>query len=244
MNIVICEDERFWRNEIKGVISKWARERLVNVNFFCYASSEDLLSHFSERTNEDVLYLDISLGLEKQDGMALANSLRKKGYHNPIIFVTADPNRAIDGYQFGALGYLLKPINEKLLTLYMDKILEKQQDNSTIKISNSFGTTYVRVSDILYVESIDHTIICHTNTINYSCRMKLSEIHNILDGRGFVQVHRSFVVSLRKIHSIKTTYPYALILKKEQGTIEIPVSRKRIDNLLNLYSHSVLERIT
>jgi FixJ family two-component response regulator len=51
------------------------------------------------------------------DGLALQQALRLKGYHTPIIFITAHPNekhrrRALKA---GAVGFLSKPLDERSL---------------------------------------------------------------------------------------------------------------------------------
>jgi len=51
------------------------------------------------------------------DGLALQQALRLKGYHTPIILITAHPNekyrtRALDA---GAVGFLTKPVDERSL---------------------------------------------------------------------------------------------------------------------------------
>lgn len=242
MKVLICEDNHYWIETIQSLISKWSIQRLVKCELFCLSSPHKVIDYL-KHNDVDVLILDISFGGKKLDGMKLAKYLRLKGHNVPIIFITENIIRAIDGYLVEAIGFLSKPIEERRLSLFLDRIIKNKQINRTIKIMTNGHITSILQQDILYVEVNDHIVTFHTKQNRFQCRGTLSKIVNSLDKDCFVQIHRSYVIALDKIESIKTTYPYAVNLLNKNDIINLPVSRKYIAKLLELYSDNVLEKL-
>lgn len=243
MKIVICEDEQYWSEALKLSISNWAISRKVDFHCDSFSSPHDLTSHIADNADTDVLFLDISLGEKVVDGMTLAKRLRKMGNTIPIIFVTVDSLRAADGYLVEAMGFLSKPIDESRLSLFLDRIIKRQKSQRIIKIMSEGRINNVYQNDIVYAEINDHTVIYHTMQGSLKLRGTLGEVLALLDTDYFVQIHRSYVVALGKIESIKPTYPYSVILHNNNESVDLPVSRKYIDKLIEVYSDDVLERM-
>jgi DNA-binding LytR/AlgR family response regulator len=243
MKIVICEDERYWSEVLKLSISNWAISRKVGFNCETFFSPHGLISYFADGAAADVLFLDISFGEKMIDGMTLAKRLRKTGNTIPIIFVTVDSHRAADGYLVEAMGFLSKPIDEGRLALFLDLIVKRQRSQRMIKITSEGKINKVRQNEIVYVEINNHTVICHMGQRRLKLRGTLGDVLALLDAEHFVQIHRSYVIALDKIDNIKATYPYSVILYKDNELIDLPVSRKYIGRLIELYSDDVLERM-
>lgn len=175
--------------------------------------------------------------------MNAAKYIRKMGNKVPIIFVTVDSIRAVDGYLVEAMGFLSKPIDIKRLTLFLDRIIENQKSERSINIQTGNKVVNLRQRDIVFVEVINHTLIYHTIDSEVECRGALSEMLSLWDGGYFIRIHRSYVISKDKIYNIKTTYPYSVNLLKGTEVKNLSVSRKYIDKLLEVYSDDVLGRI-
>lgn len=242
MKIAICEDERHWIESLKASISQWADRQKVDLHFDSFFSPQELLKHLSYHTETDAVFLDISLG-EEIDGMTVARHIRKMGNQIPIIFVTVDSVRAADGYLVEAMGFLSKPVDEKRLALFLDRIIQQQKNERIIKVITENAITNLRQREIVFVEVMDHTITYHTIHTQISSRGTLGEVLDQLGDERFVQIHRAYVISKDKIHSIKTTYPYSVSILNGIDIISLPVSRKYIDKLLEIYSDDVLEKM-
>lgn len=243
MKIVICEDEQYWSEALKTSIAKWAALRKIKTHCSSFDSPYELANHLKAHVDDDVLFLDISLGEKVIDGMTLAKRIRKMGSTIPIIFVTIDSHRAADGYLVEAMGFLSKPIDEDRLVLFLDRIIRRQRNQKILKIMTDGHMTNIYQKDIVCAEINDHTIIYHTTQGSFSLRGTLREILAILDKEYFVQIHRSYVIALDKIDGIKTTYPYVVTLIKRDEIVNLPVSRKYINNLLEVYSDNILEKM-
>lgn len=241
--IVICEDERHWSNEIKKVVHLWATNRHIELQCDSCSTPQELIRYLAMHSDTDAILLDISLGNETIDGMVAAKHIRKTGNQTPIIFITVDSFRAADGYLVEAMGFLGKPIDEKRLFLFLDRILRKKKSERIIKIISGDTVTNVPQSEIVFAEVTDHTIIYHTLQEQIKLRGTLANIMETLGNENFIQIHRSFVIAKSKIYKIKLTYPYSVDMLNGIEIINLSVSRSYIENLLAVYSDDVLERL-
>lgn len=243
MKIAICEDEEFWIESLLTSVFQWAKIRNIEITYCKFSSPQTLIKFLMNETETDVVFLDISFEKESIDGMNAANYIRKMGNNIPIIFVTVDQIRAVDGYLVEAMGFLSKPIDIKRLTLFLDRIIENQKKERCLKVQMGNEIVILRQRDIVFIEIINHTLIYHMIDSKVECRGSLSEMLSLWGSDCFVRIHRSYVISKDKIYNIKTTYPYSVNILKGIEIINLTVSRKYIDNLLEVYSDDVLGRI-
>jgi DNA-binding LytR/AlgR family response regulator len=243
MKAVICEDERYWSDVLKEFISRWAANKNIEVQCVDFSSSQELIQYLRVHMDIDVVLLDISLGSEDIGGMTAAKYIRKMGNRVPIVFVTVDSARAIDGYLVEAMGFLKKPVDEKRLSLFLDRVVKLKKPEQVFNIITESTVNNVHQRDIIFVEVNNHTIIYHTAREKIRLRGTLNEVMQLLGCENFVQIHRSYVISKSKIYRIKTTYPYSVDLLNGHEVMNLPVSRNYINHLLEVYSDEVLERI-
>lgn len=243
MRIAICEDEEFWVESLLTSVFQWAEIRNIELKYHKFSSPQKLIEFLSNDIGIDVLFLDISFGKEEVDGVNAAKYIRKMGNKVPIIFVTVNLVRAIDGYLVEAMGFLSKPIDVKRLILYLDRIVENQKNERSVNIQTGNEVVNLRQRDIIFVEVINHTLIYHMIDSKVECRGALSEMFSLWDSGYFIRIHRSYAISKDKIYNIKTTYPYSVSLLKGAEIKNLSVSRKYIGKLLEAYSDDVLERI-
>ena len=112
MKIAICEDELLFQQKLQSGIESFFAEKKTETKFDCFVNGDELINNL--KNEYDVIFLDINLGT-KTDGMDIAEQLRSKNISSPVIFVTSFENRAIDGYDVGAYGFVVKKnLNEKL----------------------------------------------------------------------------------------------------------------------------------
>lgn len=243
MNVIICEDEKYWIQEIKSSLLRWSEARGIDCNCSCFSVPKELITYIESHKDIDLLLLDISLGEKEVDGMTLAKHIRKIGSAVPIIFITSDSTKAAEGYLVEAVGFLSKPIDDTRFALFLDKSVQRQKGRKTIKLISEGHMINIFQKDINYVEIDNHTITFHTVQGNISLRGTLAEVLAELDETSFVQIHRSYVVALDKINSLKTNYPYAVEIVENNKTVYLPVSRKYKERLIEKYSDDILEKI-
>lgn len=159
----------------------------------------------------DLLFLDINMPL--LTGLDMLKSLP-----NPpmVIFTTAYTEHALEGFELNAVDYLAKPIMYSRFLKACQKAYElfnlrnqsaKNEETTTsdfIYIKVDKKLVKVNFDDILYIESLKDYIQIHTKRqqclITY---LNLKKIKELLPKLAFLQIHKSYIISIR---DIKATY--------------------------------------
>ena len=103
LQIGICDDARESRFQLRALEGRSAPARLLE-----FSSGDALLGWMDRHAGElDLVFLDIEM--EGTNGMDTARALREADQSLQLVFVTGYSDYVFDGYEVGALGYLLKP---------------------------------------------------------------------------------------------------------------------------------------
>ncbi len=182
-------------------------------------------------TTVDLLLLDIHMpGLS---GIEFLKTLK-----NPpmVIFTTAYPEYALEGYSLDLIDYLVKPIPfDRFL-----KAVQKARDFKALKqkaytpvadegcffIKCDYKYEKVNYRDILYVEAMQNYCILHTAERKMITYITLSRLESQLPPDRFLKVHKSFLVSVEKVQSIDGN-------EIRIGNARIPISRSLKDKVMN-----------
>ena len=160
---------------MEQLIKKWADEGNDTVTYFGYGSAKELLFEHPDSFPFDLLLLDIDM--DGMDGMALAKEIRKKDQKLPIVFLTNRSEYVFEGYEVGALRYLLKPVEETKLFSLLGEISYALGKERRYLIENVGGETVKIPVDTIYsVEAKGHYIRLHTSAGDYEYKKNLSEI--------------------------------------------------------------------
>lgn len=157
--------------------------------------------------NIDLIFLDVNM--PELNGLDMINSLE-----NPplIIFTTAYAEYALKGYEVNAIDYLLKPIGyDKFL-----RACQKAYDTHTLQNNASLTEEHVQFmyikvdkrlvrvnfNEIRFIEGLKDYVKIHTTRETYITYLSLNKLMFSLPTREFVQVHKSFIVSVDSIEAI------------------------------------------
>ncbi|HLG39793.1 MAG TPA: LytTR family DNA-binding domain-containing protein [Chitinophagaceae bacterium] len=155
----------------------------------------------------DLLFLDIKM--PDISGIEFFKSLANKP---EVIFTTAYSEYAIDGFELKAMDYLLKPVSfEKFITAanrvkeYLDyKNLKEVKNRDYFFINVSHKLHKLFYDDILYLEGYKD----YTKVYLSSAASPLLILHNLkyfedmLEQQQFIRIHRSYIVSIRRVNTI------------------------------------------
>lgn len=186
----------------------------------------------------DLLFLDINM--PNLSGISFPKFLEKPPL---IIFTTAYSEYALESYELKAVDYLLKPIDfDRLLQAVMkakeilnqtkvqaNKNLETSQELSeqTVFIKSGSEFHQVPVLDIKYIESDGNYVTFYTTKRAILARYKISEVETFLPEQSFVRVHRSYLVAIKHIETIKK---HCVVI---DGT-EIPISKNYREHFFSI----------
>lgn len=202
MVIGLCDDDGVQLNYIKTLILKWYHKKQVKCDIVSFHSAEELLFEHSNSYPFDLLILDIQMGA--MNGMELAKKIRTADKNIRIIFLTGLKDYVFEGYEVGAMRYLLKPIKEEQLYSLLEEL--NKENNETCKqyfIFNYLGESIkIEQDNIILIEALGHYIKMTTTTGNFDWKYSINQIYKELTSRVFVQVHRSFIINLKYVDRI------------------------------------------
>lgn len=167
----------------------------------------------------DLIFLDINM--PSISGIELY-----KDIENPplVIFTTAYSEYAIDGFNLNAVDYLLKPFTYERFIIAINKAITflkssvKISENTHLSIRADYALHKIPFDTILYFEGYDDYVKIHiVDQKTIVARVTMKSIMEKLDEDKFIRVHRSYIVSLDKIKSIKSKSLFI-------DSAEIPVS--------------------
>ncbi|PHK34548.1 chemotaxis protein CheY [Nostoc linckia z16] len=160
-----------------------------------------------EQFRPDVVFLDIQM--PDLTGLQLSAIIKDKVN---IIFTTAYPQFAVEGFELNAIDYLLKPIPLSRFIAAVEKVRNRK---ATTAISNEVDVVkdpyffiktdgknrYQRItfSDINYIESIKNYIVLHTAVEQVVTYNTLKHFEENLPDSQFIKIHKSFIVAIDKI---------------------------------------------
>ncbi|MHA7057248.1 LytR/AlgR family response regulator transcription factor [Aquimarina sp. M1] len=157
----------------------------------------------------DLVLLDIQM--PEITGIQLSKIIDK---NTKIIFTTAYPQFALDSYEIAAIDYLLKPIDFERFYNAVSKIKEKRTNTVNVAIDestdeffffktdgkNKYAKVFLR--EIKYIESLKNYIAIHLNDEQIITYNTLKHFKETLPITGFIQIHKSYIISIKHIDKI------------------------------------------
>ncbi|MBL7817708.1 MAG: response regulator transcription factor [Saprospiraceae bacterium] len=200
----------------------------------------------------DLMFLDIQM--PGMLGTKFLQSLREKPL---VIFVTAYANYAVESYDLDVVDYLMKPVSVERFTKAAYKALEEKQKLIAVStpsvsvaveppltkeeealpdyffVNVEYSLVKVSIKDISHVESMkDYVKIYLTNAKKpILTKSTLKGIEEKLPSKGFMRVHKSFIVNIDKIESIRSQ---SITI----GEHHVPVSDAHLEALMKVINPS------
>jgi DNA-binding LytR/AlgR family response regulator len=144
--------------------------------------------------------------------MDVARRIRQLRPDCLLIFITNFVEYSLEGYEVQAFRYLLKSEVEKKLNTYLAQaisVFDKTHD--CIRLNCEGDETDIPLSSLLYAETELRYLRLHVNAgprDTLRTRMTMSELDSKLQSRGFLRVHKSFLVNMEYIQKLQSTAVY------------------------------------
>lgn len=239
LNVLIVDDEPLALDVLETYIGQMSELRLVK------RCSNALEANDALKSNDiDLMFLDIQM--PQLTGIDFVRTLTKPPM---VVFTTAYPNYAIQGFDLNALDYLLKPISLERFVKAVNKAVEHaelaQRDGAAGYGAASQASEHlefffvkadkklvkVNFDDIIYIEGLkDYVIIrlVHGRVITLQTMKSLED--KLPHGR-FKRIHRSYIVAMDKITAIEGNM--VEVQEKERPKL-LPIGKNYRDDLLVL----------
>ena len=197
--IAICDDSAADREYITALTRQWAKRRGHLPDLSQFVSAENFLFEYSDKSDYDILLLDIEMG--EMDGVSLAKRLRRENETLQIIFITGYDCYISEGYEVAALHYLMKPVKEEKLFSVLDRAAAKLSKNEKIlNFEISGEMVRIPVYQIRYADVFGNYVTIHALD-DLTIKMTLGDLEKELDDR-FFRVGRSVIVNLTQISRV------------------------------------------
>lgn len=236
LRCVIIDDEPIARKGLK--------EYIQDASFLQLAGEFDNPLKAAEllvKEKVDLLFLDIQM--PKMTGLEFLKTL----LHPPmVIFTTAYPQYAVEGFEWNAIDYLLKPFSFERFWKAVSKARTMQEAitqpvTATADPDHFFIKSYnklIRIAydDILFIEALQNYVAVYTNGRKYITYITFHSIESQLPTGRFIRTHKSYIVSASKVESIEGN-------DITIGTHHIPISRTERETVLQqLIQNRLLRR--
>ena len=199
MNCIIIEDEPAAQSILE-------RDIALCPGLNCLGTFQDAFSaqEFIDNNPIDLMFLDINL--PEMSGVSFLRSLVRPPL---VIFTTAYPQYAVDGFDLEVVDFLLKPFSFERFCKAVNKAKDRFNAKSTpsaqgkITVKSDRRIYQISMGDILFIESCGDyvTIYCSDKKLVVHGTMKSWE--EKLQGLSFLKVHRTIIVNLLKIDHIE-----------------------------------------
>ena len=239
MKAIIVDDEPLALDVLETYIEQMPEIELIQRCENAFEANEAL------KNNEiDIMFLDIQM--PQLTGIDFVRSLR-----NPpcVIFTTAYPDYAVEGFELDAIDYLLKPISlerfMKAVNKVSEKIATRNQESSQVPEddSNYFFVkadkklVKVDFNDIIYIEGLKDYVIIRQDEGRVITLQTMKSLEARLPSNHFRRIHRSYIANIDKIKAVVGNM--LEVIEKGQ-TKHIPIGKNYREDLLAIINEKRL----
>lgn len=236
INILLVEDASYVEVAIK--------ERLIEMGFNIVdvLNSPSQVEKVVENQNVDVVLCDV-FSHENYSGLHMAKDIKQQ-FGVPTILLNGEDKYKLNfKNKLFAEAFLSKPIRDNDLayainsTQYVDEVTsdiepKANRSKSFIFVRADYRLNKIRVNDIYYLEAKKDYVTINTTDNVYTVHATMKDMIKVLPEELFIRTHRSFIVNIDKVFSIK--YPEILIEHKMKTVLIGGLYRKDLFNKINV----------
>lgn len=224
IKISICDDEIVFCKTLEKLLIDYCKVHDINADIRIFDSSIHFLDSYS--SDIDIIFLDIQMPL--QDGLSVAQEIRKKDTNVFLVFITSLRQYVFKGYDYQAYQYLLKPVGYRRINLLMDSLIPKLKYNNEqsicVKVKGNIHKIYL--SDLIYIETQSRKALLHIDNNQILVNKKMKEFEKLLPAHIFFRCQSSYIVNLSYI---KDVIGYQIYLTTNAI---VPLSKQRKTELM------------
>ncbi|MEG1025610.1 MAG: LytTR family DNA-binding domain-containing protein [Flavobacterium sp.] len=211
MKCVIIDDEPLAVELLEDFVQKVDSLELIST----FNNAIDAVS-FINQNNVDLIFLDIQM--PHFSGIDFLNTIEKKPL---VIFTTAYSDYAVEGFNLGAVDYLVKPIP---FHRFLKSVVRAQQivnpaaavpsisentltpelEQDFMFVRAEYENVKMNFADILFIEGLKDYVKIYTTDNKYTLTLiSLIKLENLLSSKGFSRIHRSYIINIKHVKSIQ-----------------------------------------
>jgi len=221
LKCLIVDDEPLSLDVLEMYIHDMPGLELVGRSLDAFSAMAMLKEH-----QVDLMFLDINM--PKLSGINMVKSMEKLP---EIVFTTAYPEYAVEGFELNVLDYLVKPISFERFTKAVNKAFAKLEPanerltSSFIMVKSDKRLHRISISDILYIQAMGDFIKIHTHDKTFIGSETLRNTESLLPADLFIRIHKSYIISV-------TAFRYIEGNQVKIGDQMLPIGLTYRENLL------------
>jgi two-component system LytT family response regulator len=202
LRVVVVDDEPLAR---ANLLVSLRSDPEIEIAAECGSGAEALAQIRALKPN--LVFLDVQM--PECDGFDVLEML---GSEVPpaIVFVTAYDQFALRAFEAGALDYLLKPFDngrfERALNRAKERISQGKAQARRLErlpVKSAGQVWFLKVAEIDWIEAADYYASLHVGPKTHLLRRSMAELEGDLEGRGFCRIHRSAIVNLERVRTLR-----------------------------------------
>lgn len=235
LNVLIVDDEPLALDVLETYIAQMPELKLVKRCTNALEANEVLKSE-----SIDLMFIDIQM--PQLTGIDFVKTLTDPPM---VVFTTAYPNYAIQGFDLNALDYLLKPISLERFMKAVNRAVEHHEamnrDASVVPVNDNNAEFFfvkadkklikVNFDEIIYIEGLKDYVIIRLLNTRVITLQTMKSLEDRLPSDKFRRIHRSFIVAMDKIIAIDGSLVEVMEKDKPKS---LPIGKNYRDELLEL----------
>ena len=243
LNCIAVDDESMGRKMLEENIRQIPFLELVKTCKNAFEAMEAI-----QNDKIDLIFLDIQM-----PGMLGTKFLQSLPEKPMVIFVTAYSNYAVESYDLDVIDYLMKPVSLERFAKAAFKALDEHQKRQALLnptasplqtkaiedqpdfffVNVEYSLVKIQTKDITHIEGMKDYVKIYLASARKPVLTKstLKAIEEKLPAQGFMRVHKSYIVNLAKIESIRNR-------EIKIGEAEIPVGEGNWEELMKALNYS------
>lgn len=227
LRAIIVEDEPLAREGLRSYVNEVGFIELCALCENALEANTALME-----IKPDLMFLDIQM--PKLTGIDFLKTLSAPPM---VVFTTAYPNYAIQGFELDVVDYLVKPypfdrfmkaVNKaRELQLFKSKKADQQvaSDHLFVKSDNRYER--INYADIAYIEGMENYVSIYTSNARIITMMTMKSMEEQLPAAKFLRIHKTYIVAIDKVKAVDGN-------QVDIGSKKLPISRQRRNEILDL----------
>ena len=240
MHILIVDDELLARSRLRTLLGDCDARHQVSEA----AHAADALAQLNISGGRAVDLVLLDIHMPGQDGLALAQQIRRLPHPPTIVFVTAHADHALSAFELDAVDYLTKPVRLERLQQALAKAQRAAAPSAAptrsplpapscevLLIQERGRTERVPLTELLYIKAEQKYLTVRTLQRTYILDGALNDLQARYS-RQLLRIHRNALVARRAVRALEKHYDpeegegWAVRL---QGSTELlAVSRRQV----------------
>ncbi|AOY76193.1 LytR/AlgR family response regulator transcription factor [Clostridium formicaceticum] len=248
--VVVVDDELPARRNITSLLNPYSDFQVIGEA----CDGEDGIQLIKEKM-PDIVFLDIQL--QDMTGFDIAAELINSVKVPKIVFATAFNHYAIDAFEYAAIDYLLKPVDEerffktiqklrndlknsteialKQVQCLIERHLSMEAKSQKITLEKDDKLYVLSLNDIIFVETEERNTKVVSKRGEFTTTFSMAEWEDRLSKHGFFRPHRSFLINLDEIDQVVLWFNNSFQVKMRGSRDKtIPISRNKVKEFKEL----------